>query len=258
MAYVSFISDEHLIYCVEKLFNAYESTKSEFTIEKFYSNQIDPFKLLFDTKFFGITDEEKVMAEIARQIDQTISNHIGDFHENIVSGIKGYSKHPVGEGFDITDDDCKLLFADLKNKHNTVTGTHLDNLHLKLSKYIEGKPDAKSYYVQIISSGSSFCKPWKLKGVTNPQVYKVSADKFYGILTKNPNAFAELCCALPKVVEDFLSDKDVKGAASTNQVYSELISRCNSNNVSFTTQLFNDTFKKYDGFPINNYTQEEE
>lgn len=258
MAYVSFISDEHLLSCIEKLFNAYEKTKNEFTVKQFYKNQIDPFKLLFDMKFLGKSPEEKVMDEIARKIDKTISNHIGDFHENIIGGINGYTKHPVGSGFDITDSDCELLFADIKNKHNTVTGTHLGNLYLKLSKYIECKPNGKSYWVQIISSGDSFCSQWIQGNLHNPNVYKVSADKFYELLTGNPNAFSELCKSLPKAIDDFLVNKNIATTATTTNVYNQLSNIANENNVSFATQLFNDTFSNYLGFPIKDNLQEEE
>ena len=57
MAYVSFISDEHLISCIEKLYNVYERAKSEFTLNKFYENQIDPIKLMFDMNFFVVSEE---------------------------------------------------------------------------------------------------------------------------------------------------------------------------------------------------------
>ena len=257
MPYLSFMSDEHLEKCIDILFNKYEKTKRKFTEKEFYKNQVDPIKLLFDTSFFGTTEEQKILEEIQRKIDKTISNAIGEFHEDLIGGIKGYKKHPVGKGFDITDENCEKLFADIKNKHNTVTGTHLCNLYIKLEGYIEGTKEGKSYWVQIISSGSSFEEPWvyenkdKTKVYKNPNVYKVSADKFYEILTGNPNAFSELCEVLPHAIEKFLEDKTIKPISDKNsEVYNIINQKAKENGVSFINQIMNDTFSNYNGFPI--------
>lgn len=254
MAYVSFISDEYLISCIEKLYNVYEKAKDEFTVRKFYENQIDPIKLLFDMNFFGISEKEVVAREIQRKIDKTISNAIGTFHEELLGGIKGYIKHPVGCGFDITDSQLNFLFADIKNKHNTVKGSSLPNLYDDLETYIKNKPNAKSYWVQIISSGKSFNDNWTIpsKEKNNPNIYKISGDKFYEVLTGNKNAFSELCAALPIAIKDFLDSRQLKPTISNINVYKELCDRAFKHNVSLSIQLMNDTFDNYTGFPIKN------
>ncbi|NFG22557.1 Eco47II family restriction endonuclease [Clostridium botulinum] len=254
MAYISFLSDEHLLSCIETLYNVYEKSKDEFTLDKFYKNQIDPIKLLFDINFFGISEEEVIAREIQRKIDKTISNAIGTFHEELLGGINGYTKHPVGNGFDITDNQCKSLFADIKNKHNTVKGSDLPNLYTDLEAYVNGKPNAKSYWVQIISSGQSFNENWTIPShnKNNSNVYKVSADKFYEVLTGKSNAFSELCSALPIAIEDFLNSKQLKPTISNINVYKKLCAKALKNNVSLSIQLMNDTFRNYNGFPIKN------
>ncbi|BDR73130.1 type II restriction endonuclease [Clostridium tetani] len=254
MPYVSFLSDEHLLSCIERLYNVYEKKKDEFTLVKFYENQIDPIKLLFDMNFFGISQEEVIAREIQRKIDKSISNAIGTFHEELLGGIDGYVKHPVGCGFDITDSQCRLLFADIKNKHNTVKGSNLQDLYSDLESYIKDKPNAKAYWVQIISASQSFNENWTipLHNKNNPNVYKISADRFYQILTGKENAFAELCSSLPIAIKDFLNYKQLKPTISNINVYKELCTKSFNNNVSLNVQLMNDTFKNYNGFPINN------
>lgn len=253
MSYVSFISDEHLLMCIEKLYKKYDKTKDEFTVKEFYKNQIDPIKFLFDMNFYGLTEEELIAKEIQRKIDKTISNSIGEFHEDLIAGIDGYTKHPVGSGFDITDDKKEKLFADIKNKHNTVKGKDLPNLYSELEDYIEDKPNAKSYWVQIISSGKSFSEQWTIPkhNKYNPNVYKVSGDKFYEVLTGNANAFAELCEALPIAISDFLKSKNLRPTTSNINVFKKLQKRANKNDVTLTIQLMNDTFANYNGFPIS-------
>ena len=253
MAYVSFVSDEHLMKCIEKLYEAYEKAKNNYDIKDFYHNQIDPFKLMFDMKFFDMTPEEKIKAEINRKIDKTISNAIGEFHENVLGGIKGYKNHPVGAGYDVTDDKLEKLFADIKNKHNTVKGKNLRDLYAELESYIKDKKDAKAYWVQIISSGSSFNTQWTIPShnKNNSNVYKISADKFYEVLTGDENAFFELCNALPKAVDDFLAKKSKIKAGKSSDVYDKLKKKCDENKRTFEMQLMYDTFKNYNGFSEN-------
>lgn len=275
MPYLNFMTDEHIFNCIDYLYKKYEDAKSEFTIKDFYSNQIDPIKLLFDIKLFGISEKEKITQEINRQIDKSISNYIGTFHELLIGGIDGYTSRPVGDGFDITDKDLENLFADVKNKHNTVTGTHLYNLYVKVESFLTNKPAAKSYYVQVITSNG---KPrddssnWKLsmkkdpitgdkfidengKNISrivkdNPNVFLVSIDRFYEILTGNKNAFYELCSILPKAIDDYLTTHSISPSSENSTIYKDLMIKCKKNNSSLITQLMNDTFTDYYGFPI--------
>lgn len=88
--YLKFITDEHLMFCVEELYNSYLKAKEKVSKKKFYSNKIDTFKLTFDSKFNNVNEKNLIKGEILRQIDKSINNSIGTFHENILGGIKGY------------------------------------------------------------------------------------------------------------------------------------------------------------------------
>jgi Eco47II restriction endonuclease len=48
------------------------------------------YKLTFDSKFNDIDEESLIQAEILRQIDKSINNSIGTFHEQILGGINGF------------------------------------------------------------------------------------------------------------------------------------------------------------------------
>ena len=119
--YVDFISDEHFLDCVANLHNAYLKAKKNITKKNFYSNKVDTIKLTFDAKFNDINEESLIEAEILRQIDKSINNSIGTFHEQILGGIKGFEVGKLS-GFDIkaTDD---TLFADIK-KHTAYYMPH--------------------------------------------------------------------------------------------------------------------------------------
>lgn len=106
--------------------------KNNITKKNFYSNKVDTIKLTFDAKFNGIDEESLIQAEILRQIDKSINNSIGTFHEQILGGIKGFEVRKLS-GFDIKAKD-DTLFADIKNKHNTMNSSAAEALFQKLKQ----------------------------------------------------------------------------------------------------------------------------
>ena len=98
--YVDFISDEHFIECVANLHKAYLKAKNNITKKNFYANKVDTIKLTFDAKFNEINEESLIQTEILRQIDKSINNSIGTFHEQILGGIKNFEIGKLS-GFDI-------------------------------------------------------------------------------------------------------------------------------------------------------------
>jgi hypothetical protein len=108
--YVNFITDEHLLSCIGNLHNAYLRAKSNITKSNFYSNKVDTIKLTFDSKFNDMEEELIVQSEILRQVDKSVNNSIGTFHEQILGGIKGYETGKLS-GYDIkaTMTRCLLI-----------------------------------------------------------------------------------------------------------------------------------------------------
>ncbi|WP_243456761.1 Eco47II family restriction endonuclease [Polaribacter batillariae] len=88
--YLSYISDEHLLSCIENLHNSYLKTKANVSKKKFYKNKIDTIKLTFDAKFNDLDEETLIKTEINRPIDKSINNSIGTFHKQILGGIDNF------------------------------------------------------------------------------------------------------------------------------------------------------------------------
>ncbi|MCK9206522.1 MAG: Eco47II family restriction endonuclease [Salinivirgaceae bacterium] len=187
--YVNFISDAHLLNCINNLHKAYLKAKNNISKSSFYSNKVDTIKLTFDSKFNDIDEESLIQAEILRQIDKSINNSIGTFHEQILGGIKGFE---VGilSGFDIKAKD-DTLFADIKNKHNTMNSSSAEALFQKLARYADTYKKAKCHWVQILAKGS-FNELWKGeingKEYSHSRVFKISGDQFYALLTGEDEA----------------------------------------------------------------------
>lgn len=128
--YLNFISEDHFLDCIKNLHNSYLKAKNNITKNNFYSNKVDTIKLTFDAKFNDINEESLIQSEILRQIDKSINNSIGTFHEQILGGIKGFEAGKLS-GYDIKAKN-NTLFADIKNKHNTMNSSAAEALFQKL------------------------------------------------------------------------------------------------------------------------------
>lgn len=201
--YVNYISDEHLLHCVANLHKAYLKAKNNVSKKSFYSNKVDTIKLTFDSKFNDIDEESLIQSEILRQIDKSINNSIGTFHEQILGGIEGYEVG-VLSGYDVkaTDDS---LFADII----------LDELHYKYEDFVFNKLAEKAKfsknsmcYLVILNSENSFCEKFIVtkneSTVSHKKVFKISGDKFYALLSGRENALSELYKSIPVVIDDYL------------------------------------------------------
>lgn len=221
--YLSFITDEHLLSCISDLHNAYLKAKNNITKKSFYSNKVDTIKLTFDAKFNDIDEEKLIQAEILRQIDKSINNSIGTFHEQILGGVKGYESGTLS-GYDIKATD-NTLFADIKNKHNTLNSSAAEALFQKLARYADDYKKAKCYWVQILAKGS-FCELWSGdingKEYSHSRVYKISGDKFYALLSGQEDALFQLYKVLPEAIQDYLKSVEERAEATGNSALEEI------------------------------------
>jgi hypothetical protein len=221
--YVDYISDEHFLKCIENLYSSYVKAKAKISKKKFYNNKIDTIKLAFDSRFNMIDEKSIIEAEILRQIDKSINNSIGTFHEQILGGVDGFE---IGNysGYDIKAKD-DTLFADIKNKHNTMNSSAAEALFQKLKRLADDHKLAKCYWVQILAKGS-FNEPWKGdingKEYSHSRVCKISGDQFYALLTGRQNAFFELYKALPIAITDYMLMIERKKAITRNSVLVEI------------------------------------
>jgi Eco47II restriction endonuclease len=224
--YVNFISDEHLLKCVANLHKAYLKAKNNVSKKSFYSNKVDTIKLTFDSKFNDIDEESLIQSEILRQIDKSINNSIGTFHEQILGGIEGFEIGNLS-GFDIKATN-NTLFADIKNKHNTMNSSSSESLFQKLKGYADTYKQAKCYWVQILAK-SSFNELWSGeingKEYSHSRVYKISGDQFYALLSGQDDALFQLYKALPVAIKDYLDliekNKDVIENSALDEIKSE-------------------------------------
>lgn len=241
--YVTFISDEHLLSCIGNLHSAYLKAKNNISKKTFYANKVDTFKLTFDSKFNNISEEQLIQAEILRQIDKSINNSIGTFHEQILGGIPGYEIGNLS-GFDIKAKD-NTLFADIKNKHNTMNSSSAEALFQKLKRYADDYKKSKCYWVQILAKGS-FCELWSGdingKEYGHSRVYKISGDQFYALLSGKEDALFQLYKALPNAISDYLKSAKKEEKITENSALDEITLEMQQSKRTVLNQI---TFENY-------------
>ncbi len=247
--YVNFISDEHLLYCIGNLHNVYLKAKNNITKKHFNSNKVDTIKLTFDSRFNDIDEESLIESEVLRQIDKSINNSIGTFHEQILGGIKGFEAGKLS-GYDnkALDD---TLFADIKNKHNTMNSSAAEALFQKLARYANDYKKAKCYWVQILAKGS-FCDLWSGdingKEYSHSRVYKISGDQFYALLSGQEDALYQLYRALPVAIKDYLDTATQVEVVADNSALDEIKSETKTSKRSILDQISFENYPNYLGF----------
>lgn len=247
--YVNFVSDEHFLKCVKNLYDSYNKAKSNISKRTFYNNKVDTFKLTFDAKFNNISEEELIQLEILRQIDKSVNNSIGTFHEEILGGINGF-ENAFQSGFDIRAYD-DTLFADIKNKHNTMNSSSAEALFQKLARYADDYKKAKCYWVQILAK-SSFNEHWvgeiNGKEYSHSRVFKISGDQFYALLSGEDDAFFQLYKSLPVAINDFLKQQNSVELDKENSAFQEILMKSKESNRTILDQITFENYPYYFGF----------
>ena len=247
--YIDFISDEHLLNCIANLHKSYLKAKNNITKKNFYSNKVDTIKLTFDAQFNDINQQSLIQAEILRQIDKSINNSIGTFHEQILGGIKGFQVGNLS-GFDIKAND-DTLFADIKNKHNTMNSSSAESLFQKLRDYADDYKKSKCYWVQILAKGS-FCELWKGdingKEYSHSRVYKISGDQFYALLSGKGDALFQLYKNLPSAINDYLNSIEKDNTIKENSALDEIKLETKTSKRTILDQITFENYSYYLGF----------
>lgn len=210
--YVSFISDADFEACVCSMLEKAENGRRK-SVTQTDRNVIDPFAAIFSMTAFDLSPKNWLVNEMNRQADKTLTNALGDFHQSMLGHVLGWKSLPVGNQVDLVSDDRKIV-AEIKNKHNTVTGKNLISLYNSLENIVDDKTSIykgyTAYYVTILAgSPERVNKPFtpsdSSKGkqvAAKEHIRIVDGNTFYEIVTGKENALKEIFDALPKVISN--------------------------------------------------------
>lgn len=180
---------------------------------RLYTNVIDPFSALFDALRQDISLTQWLEQEKSRQIQKTMQNSLGDFHENIIGAMPGWEKLPVGHVIDVRSMERKVI-AEVKTKHNTTKGTDKKSIYDNLKSQLD-TPDYggfTSYYVEVVPKRREpYDKPFTpsdnithTRRPENQKIRVIDGRSFYKLASGLPDALKMLYEALPTVIGDIL------------------------------------------------------
>jgi len=208
--FVSFVSDEDFLECVQYVCDAYSGVTDEKNFKRLKRNTIDPFKVLFDVFNSKTSLKSWLKNESIRQIDKTINNRIGEFHQKLLGKVKGWTDLGTGHKsrVDLKKDD-NSIFIELKNKHNTMNSDATKECRHKLEKAVASNPGAVAYWAYIVTkNGISEEHIWKIKDFPiNERIRTAHGSKVYEIVTGNPKALSETWKALPEALKTILKNR---------------------------------------------------
>jgi hypothetical protein len=208
MSYVPYLSDDVLQALVKEVVDCILATQQR-EEDKFYKNVVDPFSAIFDGVVLQFELEDWIKKEKSRQVQKTVQNKIGEFHQAILGSLPGWENLGTGKGLDIRNNSHKII-AGVKNKHNTVKGNHLyviyDELLLELNK--PEYQDFTAYFVQIVpKSRKQYDRPFTPsyqgnRRATNQNIRQISGQTFYDLATGIPASLSMLFDVLPDVISE--------------------------------------------------------
>lgn len=218
MAYLSWISDEDLENAVLHVYQAFENAVRGVGLDSLQSKKIDPFSLMLEVRLSRLSLEDWLKNEKQRQVQKTIQNALGEMHQMILGSVDGWQDLETGHatGLDIANVD-ETVFAEIKNKYNTLNSSSAAKTYDKLVAAAENYPDATAYCVHIIGRGRhSYDSLWVRKNTSHPQVHVISGDLFYERVTGVSTAIQELYQALPKVIDNVIATNgEIETSTST-------------------------------------------
>ncbi|MCM1330900.1 MAG: Eco47II family restriction endonuclease [Ruminococcus sp.] len=228
---IPFISEREFTEHVKLTIEKYGDKLEPFDLKKFNKNIIDPIKLIFDKSVYQTSWETAVSNEIFRQRDKSNNNDIGYFHQRIFSYFNGCTVPENGQegGWDVIfrngggialpdGSTVHTLYAELKNKHNTMNSASAGKTFIKMQNQLLKDDDCACFLVEAIAKRSQNIK-WETtvdgQKVGHKLIRRVSIDKFYEIITGEADAFYKLCMKLPAVIESVVNGTETVSPKDT-------------------------------------------
>jgi len=209
--WLSFISNEDLCSVLLELQEKVQKKKAN-KDKEFTKNAIDPFTALFQMVFLNINADQWKQFEQNRQLEKSLQNNIGLFHQKLISKLQGWENPKNKPGYDVVNHEQKII-AEVKNKHNTLKGSDRSKTHHRLKQLVTDKGQTTkgytAYLVQIIplkkerynipftTSDNSLGE----KVPVHESVRIIDGASFYELITGDPHALRRIFETLPLALQ---------------------------------------------------------
>ena len=196
-----YVEDEILITEVKLILTNMSSSMTE--IQKdLYDNVIDPFSAVFDSVGNNFSYDEWIQMEQGRQLQKTLQNSIGYFHQKILGSVDGWIDPGNGGGFDSENTERKII-AELKNKWNTLNSSSSEATYDKMVRFLDARKGYNGYVVIIIpKKPARFNKPFRVPGKEiREDLRTVDGATYYEMVTGDKDALMKLFTGLTEIIK---------------------------------------------------------
>lgn len=262
---IDFISEDEFREHVSKTIEQYASKFVPTDLDRFNSNIVDPIKLLFDKSVYRKSWSTVIEDEISRQRDKSVNNSIGYFHQNLFSYLDGCIVPKEGwdviyrndNGITVSDGagTVHTCYVEMKNKHNTMNSASSAKTYMKMQNQLLKDDDCVCCLVEAIAKQSQDIV-WKAsvdgQSVRHRLIRRVSLDRFYELVTGDPDAFFKICMALPNMINEILGQTR-DAVLPHDSAHQELLHIANQLNIpdeelAQTVAVYMLGFGSYNGF----------
>ncbi len=208
--YLSFISDEDLLKAVKSVCDVIEKRRMNINI-KLNENVIDPFSALFDASTQQISIAERLQQEKARQVQKTLQNVIGEFHQNIIWSMEWWVNLWTGWILDVQNKKMKIV-AEIKNKFNTTKGSDKMKNYRDIEIFLwrDEYVGYTGYYVEIIPKNkNTYDKPFtpsnnqeKIRMAHNEMIRSIDGKSFYDMASGEKRTLYRLFKVIPTILSE--------------------------------------------------------
>lgn len=228
---LSFINDKDLRDITKKVMDIIKSARNK-PESSIFKNVVDPFSGLFDAATQNIDIKDWLNQERSRQVQKTLQNAIGIFHQEILGSMAGWENLGKDHVIDIRNKNKKII-AELKNKYNTTKGDHKVRVYDDL-KSVLSKPEFTGYtgyLVEILPlRKGKYDKPFvpsdntkHKKRPKNNKIRVISGQLFYDLASGEKDTLKRLYLALPHIIESITgtAPKATSGEISLEYIFDQ-------------------------------------
>ena len=202
MSELSWISDEDLNQALITFRNAANNALDQ-AKRRQQKNVIDPFLSLLIASTFGIDKKEDLTRfQESGSAVRGMSNALGHFHQDVLSGVEGWVDHDAG--YDLECESQRTI-AEIKNKHNTMNASNRDKVISDLDTAVRVKGRGWKGYLVIIPKTS---KRHERRLSTQRPVFEIDGTSFYHKVTGCSSALHDLFNVL---CDELTGSKEIAG-----------------------------------------------
>ncbi len=222
-----YIEDEDLMNEINFVFEKIDNSLKEIDGD-LYDNVIDPFSALFDSSGQNISLTEWLEQEKHRQLQKTLQNEIGYFHQRVLGHVKGWNDPGAGGIYD-SENKKRKIFAQIKNKYNTFNADSGSNTYNVMTNLLDStKKGYKGYVVIIIPTyPRRFIKKFAPgRKPAREDLLTIDGATYYEMVTGDKDALLKLFMALPKAIEKI---RKIKNFSSKSKDFIDLFYKAYGN-----------------------------